>query len=126
MATISSIDLQNFYPAKLAILYIIEKEDSITIGMQSKSTKFTCPDCNTVSHEHHGTYHRRVQDLPMFQKTVWLDINAYEYNCKKPVCKVGSTAETFDSFLHFRSTEPITVFQPYTDQHHSKILYVAR
>ena len=102
MATISSIDLQNFYPAELAILYVMEKEDSITIFMQSKSTKFICPDCNTVSHKHHGTYHRLVQDLPMFQKTVWLDINAYEYSCKNPVCKVGSIAETFDNFLRFR------------------------
>lgn len=41
MATISSIDLQNFYPAELSVLYVIEKEDSITICMQSKSTKFT-------------------------------------------------------------------------------------
>ena len=60
MAKTSSIDLQNFYPAGLAILYVIEKEDSITICMQSKSKKFTCPDCNTISHKHHGTYHRRV------------------------------------------------------------------
>lgn len=102
MTTTSSMDLQNFYPAELAILHVIEKEDTIIIRMKSKSTKFTCPDCNTVSHTHHGTYHRRVQDLPMFQKTVWLDINAYEYNCKNPVCKVGSIAETFDGFLRFR------------------------
>lgn len=44
MAKTSSIDLQNFYPAGLAILDVIEKEDSITICMQSKSKKFTCPD----------------------------------------------------------------------------------
>ena len=112
MVTTSSIDLQNFYPDELAILYIIEKEDSITICMQSKSIKFTCPDCNTVSHKHHGTYHRRVQDLPIFQKTVWLDINAYEYSCKNPVCKVESTAETFDGFLRFqkRMTERCMTF----------------
>ena len=102
MATTSSIDLQNFYPDELAILDVLEKEDSITICMQSKSIQFICPNCNSVSHMHHGTYHRRVQDLPLFQKTVWLDINAYEYSCKNPMCKVESTAETFDGFLRFR------------------------
>ena len=41
MTTTSSMDLQNFYPAELAILHVIEKEDTIIIRMQSKSTKFT-------------------------------------------------------------------------------------
>lgn len=102
MTMTSSIDLQKFYPADLTILDVVEKGDCLTVFMQSKSTQFTCPDCNTVSHTHHGTYHRRVQDLPIFQKMVWLDINAYEYSCKNPICKVGSTVETFDGFIRFR------------------------
>ncbi len=102
MARTSLINLQNFYPDELTILDVLEKEDSITIFMQSKSTQCICPHCNTISHTHHGTYHRRVQDLSLFQKTVWLDIKTYEYNCKNPICKVESTAETFDGFLRFR------------------------
>jgi len=102
MAATSSIDLAKFYPDDLVILTIEEKADSIILYMQSKSTEFTCPCCNSVSHVHHGTYHRRVQDLPLFQKTVWLDINAYEYTCENPVCNVQSMAETFHNFLHFK------------------------
>lgn len=102
MEATSSINLEKFYPDELLILTVEEQADSIILYMQSKSTEFTCPCCNSVSYVHHGTYHRRVQDLPLFQKTVWLDINAYEYTCENPVCKVHSMAETFHNFLHFK------------------------
>ncbi|WP_051083307.1 transposase family protein [Propionispira raffinosivorans] len=102
MEATSSIDLAKFYPDDLVILAVEEKVDSVILYMQSKSTEFICPCCNSVSHVHHGTYHRRVQNLPLFQKTVWLYLNAYQHTCENPVCKVHSMVETFHNFLHFK------------------------
>lgn len=98
----SSLDLQEFFPAALDICDIICDEKQITIYMKSKSKECICPACGTISRKHHGTYHRRVQDLPILGKSVWLDINAFEYRCENPDCSNMSNVETFHGFLQYR------------------------
>ena len=98
--SLASLDLQKFYPKELKIVRVTSSTDQqICIDMQSLTTEFTCPACHTVSHKHHGSYHRHVQDLPILGKTVWLDICAWDYECCSDDCKVGSTAEDFPDFL---------------------------
>ncbi len=98
----SSLDLQEFYPATLEISNIVSDEKQITIYMRSRSKECICPACKKVSTRHHGMYHRRVQDLPVFGKSVWLDINAIEYQCENPACSRMSNVETFQGFLHYK------------------------
>lgn len=56
-----------------------------------------------ISARYHGTYIRKVQDLPMMGKAVTLQIKAYEYNCEDTDCEVVSFAETIDGFLNHYS-----------------------
>lgn len=98
----SSLDLQEFFPVTLEIYDIVSDEKQITIYMKSKSKECICPVCGTVSTKHHGTYHRRVQDLPIFGKSVWLDINAFEYRCENPDCRTVSNVESFQGFLRYQ------------------------
>lgn len=98
----SSLDLQEFYPETLSIYKITNDAKQITIFMQSKSKECICPSCKTISTKHHGMYHRRVQDLPIFGKPVWLDINAIEYQCENSDCPRVSNAETFHGFLRYQ------------------------
>jgi len=111
-STKSSLDLQEFYPDALEINNIISDEKQITIFMRSRSQECVCPVCKTTSTKHHGMYHRRVQDLPIFGKPVWLDINAIEYQCENQDCPNVSNAETFHGFLRYqkRMTERCAFF----------------
>jgi len=106
----TSLDINKFFPEQLTITEISETEEKIVIELESRTKQGACPSCGVVSARYHGTYVRKVQDLPMMRKAVTLQIKAYEYNCEDPDCEVVSFAETIDGFLnHYsRKTERLT------------------
>lgn len=108
----ANINFQNFYPKELVINDTIEAQDKIIIKMISCSKQSKCPKCGTVSKHHHGTYERKVQDLPILGKNVELQIKAYDYQCDEESCTVKSFAESFDKFLdnYSRKTERLSQF----------------
>lgn len=96
-------EFQQFFPESLQITDISDMQDKIVIRMMSQTTESACPCCGVVSKRYHGTYIRKVQDLPMIGKAVMLQIKAYEYICDEPDCEVISFTETFDGFLNYYS-----------------------
>ena len=99
----TSLDINKFFPEQLTITEISETEEKIVIELESRTKQGACPCCGVVSARYHGTYVRKVQDLPMMRKAVTLQIKAYEYNCEDPDCEVVSFAETIDGFLNHYS-----------------------
>ncbi|GAB6169343.1 hypothetical protein JCM1393_18030 [Clostridium carnis] len=109
----SSIDLQNFFPTnKLKITNILEDTKVIKISLKSQSNNCICPKCNIISNKYHGTYIRKVQDLPILGKQVLLEINSYEYKCKNIDCSNKTIVESFDGFISYysRMTERLSDF----------------
>lgn len=109
----SSIDLQNFFPSKqLKITTISEDEKLIKINLKSQTQNCICPKCNTLSNKYHGTYMRKVQDLPILGKQVLLEINSYEYKCENEDCSNKTISESFDGFISYysRMTERLSDF----------------
>lgn len=109
----SSINLQNFFPSKqLKITNISEDEKLIKINLKSQTQNCICPKCNTISNKYHGTYTRKVQDLPILGKRVLLEINSYEYKCENEECPNKTMAEYFDGFISYysRMTERLSDF----------------
>lgn len=100
--------LREFFPEKyLKIIEMDQEETQICIHMKSITTHCRCHKCGTLSSTYHGTYTRRVQDLPILGKTVRLEIKAREYHCTNDKCDVTTIAESFDGFLdpYSRMTE---------------------
>mgnify|MGYP000236794393 FL=1 len=56
--------------------------------------------CGCITDKYHGTYIRKVQDLPILGKMVQLEICSHEYECINDGCEVTTFAETFDNFLN--------------------------
>ena len=98
--TLSMIDFQNFFPKELEVISMDDNEKSIDIRLKSKSKHYICYKCKKLLSKHHATYNRKVQDLPIFGKSVQLYINAYEYYCETCQCSIS---ENFDGFLKDRS-----------------------
>lgn len=97
----STLCLDGFYPEKdLKITDIYQHEDKILIKMKSISKNCRCPKCNYLTDKYHGTYNRKVQDLPILGKSVCLEIRSHEYECINEECEVTSLAENFDGFLN--------------------------
>ena len=67
-------------------------------------SKYACilrwTKCNCLTDKYHGTYHRKIQDLPILGKSVQLEICSREYECVNDNCEVTSFAETFDGFVN--------------------------
>ena len=104
MSTTSSLDLQSFYPADLKILDVEETDDEIIIRMHSESNNCTCHKCGAPLIKHHGSHHRKAQDLPILGKRVTLDMQIFDYNCSSDRCSGRFAAtETFDGFLNYNS-----------------------
>lgn len=109
----STIDLQNFFPSnQLKIINISEDSKSIKINLKSQTNNCICPKCNAISNKYHGTYVRKVQDLPMLGKQVLLEINSYEYKCENNNCSNKTMVESFDGFISYysRMTERLSDF----------------
>ena len=94
----TDLELQSFYPTDLEVANIYQTAGEITIKMFARSQNCPCPKCGTVSDHRHGTYERKVQDLPILGKSVWLLVNAYEYQCDDPDCSVTTFVETVNVF----------------------------
>ena len=104
MSAASSLDLQSFYPADLKILDVEEFDDEIVIRMHSTSNNCSCHKCGSPLIKHHGSHHRKAQDLPILGKRVVLDMQIYDYNCSSDECSGRFAAtETFDGFLSYNS-----------------------
>lgn len=93
--------IDGFYPAtELKITEIQQYEDKILIRMKSISRNCKCPKCGCITDKYHGTYLRKVQDLPILGKGVQLEICSHEYECMNNDCEVTTIAETFDGLLN--------------------------
>lgn len=105
--------LSAFYPEEsLKITEIVQQSERILIKMKSITHNCICPKCSQRTDRYHGTYIRKVQDLPILGKRVMLDIKAYEYECENPDCQITSFAENFNGFLnsYSRMTERLADF----------------
>ena len=77
----NTLCLDKFYPERdLMITDIAQQSDKIIIRMKSTSSSCKCPKCNHITQKYHGTYTRKVQDLPILGKQVQLEICSHLTN----------------------------------------------
>jgi transposase len=93
--------LSKFFPEEyLKITKVIDRKDHIIISLKSVTKKIECLGCGATLNDYHGTYLRKVQDLPILGKNVQLLINIREYRCSNKQCDVVTVAESYDGFLN--------------------------
>ena len=96
----NSLALNNFYPENfLEMTDVIDESDKIIIHLKSITKECECPGCGTMLTKHHGTYTRKVQDLPILGKNVQLRVMIREYDCEYEECSVKTVTESFEGFL---------------------------
>ena len=98
-----TLELQKFYPEEIGITEVTQNEKEIYIHVSVQAKNCTCPKCGVVSEHKHGTYKRKLQDLPILGRTTYLIVNAYEYQCDNSSCDVTTFVENVDGFLNYYS-----------------------
>lgn len=94
-----NLDMQIFYPDELQIASIDQNESEISFKMYSYTKSCKCPKCGVESTHKHGTYERKIQDLPILNRRTYLLVNAFEYQCDNTECDTTTFAESIDGFL---------------------------
>ena len=98
------LSLNKFFPNEyLKVTDVIDTNTRITIRLKSITDECECPGCRTILTNYHGTYERKVQDLPVFGKNVQLLINIREYQCINEQCNIKTITETYNGFLDLYS-----------------------
>lgn len=95
------MDVQQFYPKEMDVAAIDATPSEVTLRIYVRSQSCRCPKCGQESNHRHGTYERKVQDLPILNKRTYLLVNAYEYQCNNPECEVTTFAEHVNGFLSY-------------------------
>ena len=96
-----TLQLENFYPKEyLQVTGMHQEADKIIIRMKANVSNCICPKCSHMTTKYHGTYVRKVQDLPILGKTVMLEITAHEYNCTNNECTTSTITDDFNGFLN--------------------------
>ena len=95
------LSLNRYFPEDyLKITNIIDGKDKIIIKLKSITSECKCPRCGAILNDYHGTYTRKVQDLPILGKNVQLLITVREYKCQNEKCDVTTITESFNGFLN--------------------------
>ena len=72
------------------------------VFIKSQTHTQTCPACKQECNEYHSTYRRKIQDLPILGKTVYIHLTAYRYYCHNSECKQKIFCETINDFFGFK------------------------
>lgn len=63
-----------------------ESDDKIVIYVKATSHDDVCPVCGSPTSSLHNTYHRMIQTYPVRNKTTFIDVTAYKYDCTNDSC----------------------------------------
>jgi transposase len=100
-------DLTLFYPKYIRIDQQLINGEKIEITAKSLTRQAICPTCEKKSESYHSTYKRKVEDLPLLGKNVFITVTAYRYNCDNVGCPQKVFAEELEGFVGWfkRKTE---------------------
>jgi len=71
------------------------KDDEIHIQVKSKKKTLNCPECGEKTKKIHSRYIRRVQDLPIGDKKVYIKIASRKMSCRNAKCLRKTFAESY-------------------------------
>lgn len=88
--------IKGMFPDYLEETSIDITEDKITINFKSKRKSCNCPSCNIPSSTVSTYFTRRIQDLNIIEKPLFLVIRLAKYRCKNPDCSTKIFSENIN------------------------------
>jgi len=95
--------LSNLFPRYLQVTGIDILDDQIILHLESTRITAMCPDCGHETSKHTTYFHRKLQDLPLADKSLWLDVRVKKLRCLNPACSRKIFSETLDEFAKPKS-----------------------
>lgn len=90
--------VKDMFPEYLEETNIVAENDKVTIYFSSKRKECHCPSCNTPSTKKSTYFTRRLQDLNIIEKPLFLEIRLAKYRCRNPECRTKIFSESIEDF----------------------------
>lgn len=78
---------------------IIRNNDLFTIVIRSQAKEARCPTCHCVSNSVHSHYWRYLQDLPLSQWPIQLQLRVVRFRCCNPSCVRRTFVEDITAYV---------------------------
>jgi transposase len=75
-----------FIPASLRVIAVAAEPERVTVMAVPRSAASCCPVCRRHSDRSHGSYERRLADLPWQGRSVSLRVRLRRLCCRNPAC----------------------------------------
>lgn len=92
--------IRDMFPDYLEEGELINQEDRVTLYLRSRRTSALCPSCKKPSVERTTYFTRRMQDLGVIEKPLFLVIRLAKYRCENPACDVKVFCEQIEDFAN--------------------------
>jgi len=92
---------KSFFPETFQVTEDEVNYKEYVFGLLSTSKNAKCPRCGVESGRFHGYQEKTVRDLPIFGKTVTLDITLKKYFCDNKDCDVEIFTERNEFIPHY-------------------------
>ncbi len=83
-----------------------EQTDEINFWIEQTKEAINCPKCNHCCIKVHETHKRKIQDTPIHNKNVYLNINVREFVCENENCNI----KTFTEELPFAGKHQVRTY----------------
>ena len=70
-----------------------EVKDEMYFWIEQKNKEIRCPNCNSCCTKVHETHKRKIQDTPIHNKNVYINIDVREFVCENENCKIKTFTE---------------------------------
>ena len=92
--------IKDMFPDYLKEKSIVKDEDKITIYFKSTRKSCKCPNCNTLSSTISTYFTRKIQDLNIIEKPLFLIIKLAKYRCENPKCNTKIFSEGIEEIAN--------------------------
>ena len=92
----SATFFQEFFPDYLEHINTEVNGDQIFFHFNTLRTKCDCPACGKPTYKFKNYYERKIQDLPIINKQLFLMLRLKKFVCENKQCKKGIFVEPID------------------------------
>ncbi|MEA1974764.1 MAG: transposase family protein [Bacillota bacterium] len=88
--------IKDCFPNYLENLDIQIEGKKVILFFKTKRTECKCPTCGGVTTKYRNYYNRKIQDLPIIDKQLFLNLRLKKFQCENPNCERNYFTETID------------------------------
>ena len=100
------LDFNTFLYGKEYPIVKWEETNTINFWIETSKNEVKCPECGCNCISVHETHQRKIQDTPIHNKNVYINIDVRELKCENSKCKV----KTFTEELPFASKHQVRTY----------------